>query len=74
MILPLRSVKDPGSDPESGEAAYYEEFQIELEPHRSVLDGILAARQLPGVTFADAVGIIGYSQGGHAAAWVRRQR
>lgn len=31
-------------DPESGEAAYYEEFQIELEPHRSVLDGILQAK------------------------------
>ncbi|WP_320672892.1 succinate dehydrogenase/fumarate reductase iron-sulfur subunit [Patulibacter defluvii] len=31
-------------DPESGRAPYYEEFQIELEPHRSVLDGILQAK------------------------------
>lgn len=31
-------------DPESGDAAYFEEFQIELEPHRSVLDGILQAK------------------------------
>src|SRR5215212_415969 len=28
-------------DPESGEAPYYEEFQVELEPHRSVLEAIL---------------------------------
>ncbi|WP_138974222.1 succinate dehydrogenase/fumarate reductase iron-sulfur subunit [Patulibacter medicamentivorans] len=31
-------------DPESGQAPYFEEFQIELEPHRSVLDGILQAK------------------------------
>ncbi len=31
-------------DPESGRAPYYEEFQIHLEPHRSVLDGILQAK------------------------------
>ncbi len=30
--------------PESGEAAYWEEFGIELDPHRSVLDGILQAK------------------------------
>ncbi len=30
--------------PESGEAAYWEEFSIELDGHRSVLDGILKAR------------------------------
>ncbi len=31
-------------DPESGEPAYWEEHKIELEPHRSVLEGILQAR------------------------------
>jgi succinate dehydrogenase / fumarate reductase iron-sulfur subunit len=31
-------------NPESGEAAYYEDFQVELEPERSVLDGILQAK------------------------------
>jgi succinate dehydrogenase / fumarate reductase, iron-sulfur subunit len=30
--------------PETGEAAYWEEFGIELEGHRSVLDGILQAK------------------------------
>ena len=30
--------------PESGEAAYWEEFTIDLDGHRSVLDGILQAR------------------------------
>ncbi|HEY5197620.1 MAG TPA: succinate dehydrogenase/fumarate reductase iron-sulfur subunit [Solirubrobacteraceae bacterium] len=31
-------------DPESGEPAYWDEHVIELEPHRSVLEGILQAR------------------------------
>jgi len=31
-------------DPESGEPPYWDEHQIELEPHRSVLEGILQAR------------------------------
>jgi succinate dehydrogenase / fumarate reductase iron-sulfur subunit len=31
-------------DPESGDAAYWDEYTIELEPHRSVLEGILQAR------------------------------
>ena len=31
-------------DPESGEPAYWEEFNVELEPERSVLDGILQVR------------------------------
>jgi succinate dehydrogenase / fumarate reductase iron-sulfur subunit len=31
-------------DPESGEAAYWEEFNVDLPPERSVLDGILKAR------------------------------
>ncbi len=30
--------------PESGEAPYWEEFKVELEPHRSVLEGILKAK------------------------------
>ena len=31
-------------DPESGESPYWDEHTIELEPHRSVLEGILQAR------------------------------
>jgi succinate dehydrogenase / fumarate reductase iron-sulfur subunit len=31
-------------DPESGEPAYWQEFDVELAPERSVLDGILKAR------------------------------
>jgi len=31
-------------DPESGEAPYWDEHKIELEPHRSVLEGILQAK------------------------------
>jgi succinate dehydrogenase iron-sulfur subunit len=31
-------------DPQTGEAPYYEEFQVELEPHRSVLEAILKVR------------------------------
>jgi succinate dehydrogenase / fumarate reductase, iron-sulfur subunit len=31
-------------DPESGEAPYWDEHTIELEPHRSVLEGILQAK------------------------------
>src|SRR4051794_14707519 len=31
-------------DPESGDAAYWDEHTIELEPHRSVLEGILQAK------------------------------
>ncbi|MFI4992949.1 MAG: succinate dehydrogenase/fumarate reductase iron-sulfur subunit [Solirubrobacterales bacterium] len=33
-------------DPESGEAPYWDEHTIELEPHRSVLEGILQAKAL----------------------------
>jgi succinate dehydrogenase / fumarate reductase iron-sulfur subunit len=32
-------------DPESGDAPYWDEHTIELEPHRSVLEGILQARE-----------------------------
>ena len=31
-------------DPESGEPAYWQEFNVELDPERSVLDGILQVR------------------------------
>ena len=31
-------------DPESGEAAYWQRFDVDLAPERSVLDGILKAR------------------------------
>src|ERR1700742_2531782 len=31
-------------DPESGDAAYWQEFDVQLEPERSVLDGILRAK------------------------------
>ena len=31
-------------DPESGEAPYWDEHTVELEPHRSVLEGILAGQ------------------------------
>jgi hypothetical protein len=36
---------------------------------RSVLDAALAARQLPDTDVGDRYGIVGYSQGGHGAAW-----
>src|SRR4051794_41318724 len=31
-------------DPESGDPPYWQEFDVELEPERSVLDGILQAK------------------------------
>ena len=31
-------------DPESGDPAYWEDFSVELDPERSVLDGILQVR------------------------------
>ncbi len=36
---------------------------------RNVLDAASAAGQLPGVQVSRQVGIVGYSQGGHAALW-----
>lgn len=33
-------------DPESGEPPYWDEHKVDLDPHRSVLDGILQARGL----------------------------
>src|SRR3954465_10353191 len=32
--------------PETGESAYWEDFQVDLDGHRSVLDGILQAKDL----------------------------
>ena len=32
-------------DPESGDAPYWDEHKVELEPHRSVMEGILQARE-----------------------------
>ncbi|MFM8762474.1 MAG: 2Fe-2S iron-sulfur cluster-binding protein, partial [Solirubrobacterales bacterium] len=31
-------------DPQSGEAPYWDERTVDLEPHRSVLEGLLQAR------------------------------
>ncbi len=31
-------------DPQSGEAPYYEEYRVDLEPHRSVLEAILKVK------------------------------
>lgn len=39
---------------------------------RSVLDAVLAARQLPGADLGDRVGLAGYSQGGQGALWADR--
>jgi succinate dehydrogenase / fumarate reductase iron-sulfur subunit len=42
--MPEYTLKLRRYSPETGEAAYWEEFTIELDGHRSVLDGILQAR------------------------------
>ena len=34
--------------PESGEPAYWQEYTVDLEPHLSVLEGILQVRRRPG--------------------------
>lgn len=47
-------------------------FLVGESEGRSVLDIARAARQLPGVTVSDQVGIMGYSQGGHAAIWANQ--
>ena len=44
-------------DPESGEAAHWQDYQVELEPHRSVLEAIdqlllIGAEQRPAPAFA----------------------
>jgi succinate dehydrogenase / fumarate reductase iron-sulfur subunit len=50
--MPEYTLKLRRYDPESGEAPYWERFTIDLESHRSVLEGILAAK-------ADVDGSIG---------------
>ncbi len=35
-------------DPESGETAHWQDFDVDVPPERSVLDGILQARTAPG--------------------------
>ncbi|MBX5469732.1 MAG: succinate dehydrogenase/fumarate reductase iron-sulfur subunit [Thermoleophilaceae bacterium] len=42
--MPEYTLKIRRFDPESGRAAYWESFQVELPPERSVLDGVLQAR------------------------------
>ena len=32
-------------DPESGKAPYYQDFQVEAEPHESVLDALIRIRE-----------------------------
>lgn len=47
-------------------------FLVGESEGRGVLDAALAAHDLPGARFTDEVGIVGYSQGGHAAAWANQ--
>ncbi|MGI8579720.1 MAG: succinate dehydrogenase/fumarate reductase iron-sulfur subunit [Solirubrobacteraceae bacterium] len=42
--MPEYTLKLRRFDPESGEAAFWENFTVDLEPHRSVLEGILQAK------------------------------
>ncbi|HEX6457892.1 MAG TPA: succinate dehydrogenase/fumarate reductase iron-sulfur subunit [Thermoleophilaceae bacterium] len=42
--MPAYTLKLRRYDPESGQSAYWQEFNVELAPERSVLDGILQAR------------------------------
>jgi succinate dehydrogenase / fumarate reductase iron-sulfur subunit len=42
--MPDYTLKLRRYSPETGEAAYWEEFTVELDEHRSVLDGILQAK------------------------------
>jgi succinate dehydrogenase iron-sulfur subunit len=42
--MPEYTLKLRRYDPHAGEAPYYEEFQVELEPHRSVLEAILKVK------------------------------
>ena len=39
--MPEYTLKIRRYSPETGEAAYWDDFTIELDGHRSVLDGIL---------------------------------
>lgn len=48
-------------------------FLVGVSEGRSVLDAAIAARQLPGVDVTtDEVGLLGYSQGGHAILWANQ--
>jgi succinate dehydrogenase / fumarate reductase, iron-sulfur subunit len=42
--MPEYTLKLRRYDPQSGEAPYWEEFQVDLEPHRSVLEAILQVK------------------------------
>src|ERR671934_1480686 len=42
--MPDYTLKLRRYDPESGQAAYWQNFTVDLPPERSVLDGILQAR------------------------------
>ncbi len=42
--MPAYTLKLRRFDPDSGQAAYWQDFDVDLEPERSVLDGILKAR------------------------------
>src|SRR3982751_6536649 len=42
--MPEYTLKLRRYSPETGEAAYWQEFTIDLDGHRSVLDGILQAK------------------------------
>ncbi|WP_162941503.1 lipase family protein [Desertimonas flava] len=44
-------------------------YLVGISEGRSMLDAGLAARQLPGLYLSDVTGIVGFSQGGHAALW-----
>ena len=41
---PSTRSRSAATSPSRGEAPYWEEFNVELEPHRSVLDGLLQAK------------------------------
>jgi acetyl esterase/lipase len=47
-------------------------FLVGESEGRSVLDSVRAVRGLPDTELSADVGIIGYSQGGHAAAWANQ--
>lgn len=47
-------------------------FLVGESEGRSVLDIVLAARQIPGVEVGAETAIAGYSQGGHAALWANQ--
>jgi succinate dehydrogenase / fumarate reductase, iron-sulfur subunit len=44
--MPDYTLKIRRYSPETGEAPYWEEFQVDLDEHRSVLDGILQAKDV----------------------------